>query len=66
MRYRGLIIGFAAVAVAFVFGMVPSLLGSGGTMVVMFLAVAAAFVGAIRYHLDYRHYLSRWRRDERG
>lgn len=61
MRYRGLLTCFLALAVALVVGTMPSLLGRNGTVGVIFIAVIAGFGGAIRYHLDYRDYLRRWR-----
>jgi hypothetical protein len=64
MGYRGLVTCFVAVVVALVVGTVPSLLGRSGTVAVIFIAVIAAFGGAIRHYLDYRDYLRRWRQGE--
>ena len=62
MSYRWLIVSLVAIVVAFVFGWWPSLIGREGTAVVMIFAMIIAVLGVIKYRLDCREHLKRWRR----
>jgi hypothetical protein len=61
MSYRWLIVCLVAIVVAFAVGWWPFLIGRRASVVVMILAMVISVGAAVRYHLEYREYLRRWR-----
>ncbi len=60
MSYRWLIVCLVAIVVAFAVGWWLFFLGRRASVVVM-LAIVISVCAAVRYHLEYREYLRRWR-----